>query len=126
MAKKSTKTADTTEQLIHAIVKGIQEVKGKDILLMDLRKVEGAVADYFVISHGSSNTQVEAIARSVEKETEEQVGEHPWHLEGMRNAQWILMDYVNVIVHVFEESFRNYYDLEGLWADASVMKVEAA
>lgn len=105
-----------------SIVTGIQELKGKQVVVLDLRAVENASADYFVICHGSSTTQVEAIARSIEKETY-LVNEKPWHIEGTTTAQWILIDYVNVVVHVFEENTRRVYDLEELWADAAVMEI---
>jgi ribosome-associated protein len=82
------------------------------------------MTDYFVVCHGSSSTQVEAIARSVEKETLLNLGEKPFHVEGKQNSQWILMDYFNVVVHIFNETTRNYYSLEELWADADFTRYE--
>lgn len=111
------------EQLVDAIVYGMEEVKAHDIVVMDLRKVPNALSDYFVVCHGTSNTQVQAIADSVEKETFSMLQDEPAHREGARNATWILMDYVNVIVHIFSKDARDFYALEDLWADASVKRI---
>jgi ribosome-associated protein len=105
-------------RLVDAVVKGIQEVKGKDIVHLDLRAVPNTASDHFVICHGDSSTQVEAIARSIEKFTTELAGEKAWHIEGRENAGWILLDFVDVVVHVFMRDKRAYYGLEDLWADA--------
>lgn len=110
--------------LVDAIVEGIQEVKGKDIVVLDLRKVANTVSDFFVISHGDSTTQVAAINRSVEDMTRERVGEKPWHTEGERNAEWVLMDYANVVVHIFHRDKRAHYALEELWGDAEILTYE--
>lgn len=106
-------------RLLEAIVEGIQEVKGKDIVVLDLRKVPNTVCGHFVICHGDSATQVEAIARSVEEFTRDKAGEKPWHTEGERNAEWVLMDYISVVVHIFHRDKRAYYALEDLWGDAT-------
>ncbi|MFN6178200.1 MAG: ribosome silencing factor [Flavobacteriales bacterium] len=106
-------------RLVDAIVKGIQEVKGKEIVHLDLRGVPNTVCDHFVICHGDSVTQVGAIHDSVERITKELVGETPWHTEGQRNAEWILMDYVDVVVHIFHRDKRGHYALEDLWGDAA-------
>ena len=111
------------EQLVDAIVYGMEEVKAHDIVVMDLRKVPNALSDFFVVCHGTSNTQVQAIADSVEKETFRMLQDEPAHREGARNATWILMDYVNVIVHIFNKDARDFYALEDLWADASVKRI---
>lgn len=103
-------------------VKGIQEKQGKDILCLNLKGVKNAICDYFIICHATSTPQVEAIVSSVEKEILESSGQKPWFCEGMENAQWVLMDYIDVVVHVFQESARSYYDLESLWADAEIIK----
>lgn len=123
MATKKKTTKDYTEVLVDVIVEGMQEIKAYDIQVLDLRNVENAMADFFVICHGTSNTQVEAIARSVEREAQEKLTEKPWHIEGTGNSQWILMDYVNVIVHIFDEPTRPFYALEELWADADFRKI---
>jgi ribosome-associated protein len=104
--------------LVDAVVKGMQEVKAKDIVHLDLREVPNSVCDHFLICHGDSITQVEAIARSVEKFTLKQAGEKPWHSEGRQKAGWLLLDYVDVVVHIFLRETRAYYALDQLWADA--------
>lgn len=106
-------------RLVDAVVKGIQEVKGKDIVHLDLRNVPNIVSDHFIICHGDSNTQVQAILRSVEKFANEKAGEKPWHTEGANNAEWVLLDFVDVVVHIFHRDKRSYYALEDLWADGA-------
>lgn len=106
-------------RLVEAVVEGIQEVKGKDIVHLDLRGVPNTVCDHFIICHGDSSTQVEAIAGSVEKFAREKAGEKPWHVEGQSNAEWVLLDFVDVVVHVFHRDKRGYYALEDLWGDAA-------
>lgn len=123
MAKKIFKK-DESEILLDQIVNGMQEVKAHDIVVMDLRHVQNAMSDYFVICHGTSTTQVEAISRSIEKETLKSLGYRASHVEGERNAQWILMDYFDVIVHIFNDRMRDYYALEELWADAAFKRIE--
>ncbi|MBP6312253.1 MAG: ribosome silencing factor [Flavobacteriales bacterium] len=115
---KKNKSAPST-QLVDAVVSGIQEVKGKDIVHLDLRDVQNTVCDHFVICHGDSSTQVAAIASSVEKMVHEQTDEKPWHTEGQNNGEWVLLDYVNVVVHIFHRDKRGYYALEDLWGDAA-------
>ena len=110
--------AMNTAQLVEASIAGIQEVKGKDIVHLDLRDVPNTVCEHFVICHGDSDTQVETITGSVEKIVRERTGEKPWHIEGMQNRGWVLLDYVDVVVHVFHRDKRSYYALENLWADA--------
>lgn len=104
--------------LVDAVVLGMQEVKAKDIVHLDLREVPNAVCDHFIICHGDSSTQVEAIARSIERFTTDRLDEKPWHAEGKENAGWILLDYVDVVVHIFLRDVRSYYGLDQLWADA--------
>lgn len=104
--------------LIDKIVEGIQDVKGKDIVVMDLSKLPNAVTDYFVICSGESSTQVDAAAQSVVRKTRSDLQERPWHQEGNSNAEWVLLDYVNVVVHIFYKDIRDFYNLESLWADA--------
>ena len=111
------------EQLVDAVVYGMEELKAHDIVVMDLRKVPNALSDFFVVCNGTSNTQVQSIADSVERETFRLLGEEAAHTEGGRNATWILMDYVNVIVHIFSKDARDFYALEDLWADASVKRI---
>ncbi len=120
MKKKETKTG-SDDALLLSIIEGIEEVKGHDIKILDLRNIEAAIADYFVVCTGTSTTQVEAVARSVENFTRKELDERPRRVEGVRNAQWVLMDYFSIIVHVFYEPMREHYDIEGLWADANEM-----
>jgi ribosome-associated protein len=110
--------------LCDTIVEGMQENKAKDITILDLRNVKGAVCDYFVICSGESSTQVEGIADSVVRFTRKTLKERPWHIEGKRNSEWVLMDYVNVVAHVFYRDARSFYDLEDLWADAVRTDIE--
>jgi ribosome-associated protein len=123
MAKRKKKT-DTSDFLSEIIIKGIQEKKGKNIVSLGLKNIEHAVTDYFIVCHGTSNTQVQAIAESVEEEVRKAIGVKPWHREGMQNSEWILLDYVDVVVHIFQENTRNFFQIEKLWADADVKEVE--
>lgn len=102
------------------VVKGMQEIKAKDIVCIDLRGIPGAVSDFFVVCHGESSTQVDAISRSVYDVVLSDIGEKPWHQEGRQNAEWILLDYVDVVAHVFYKESRDFYNIEGLWADAEI------
>ena len=113
-----------TDQLITHIVKGIEDVKGQDIEILDLREIENTVCDYFIICNGTSNTQVNAIVGSIQKTVSKALKEKPWHIEGSDNAEWILIDYVHVVVHVFQKHIREFYDIEGLWGDAKSVKIE--
>ncbi len=122
MAKKVKKAGD--EQLIDVIVQGMQEVKASNIVVMDLRDIESAVANYFVIATGNSSTQVEAISNSVDRFTEEHLDDSPRRIEGKRNAKWILMDYFTVLVHIFDEETRTFYNLEQLRGDAKFTRIE--
>jgi len=106
-------------RLVEAVIEGIQEVKGKDIVHLDLRDVRNTVSDHFIICHGDSSTQVGAILRSVEKIVLEKTGQKPWHTEGANNAEWLLLDFVDVVVHIFNKEKRYYYALEELWADGA-------
>jgi len=117
------KAADKSSEdaLLLSIIDGIEEVKGHDIKILDLRNIEAAIADYFIVCTGTSTTQVEAIARSAENFTRKELDERPRRVEGVRNAQWVLMDYFTIIVHVFYEPMREHYDIEGLWSDGEVM-----
>jgi ribosome-associated protein len=110
--------------LIDSIIKGILEKKGHEIVCIDLSQVENAVCDCFVICHGDSNTQVNAIAESVEKETAEQLNVHPLSVEGMNNAEWVLLNYGQTVVHVFQKPFRMRYQLEELWGDGKVTRMK--
>jgi len=109
---------NNNDVLITYIIKGIEEVKGEDITVLDLRKIENTVCDYFIICNGSSNTQVNAILGSVQKTVSKALKEKPFNIEGTDNAEWVLIDYVNVVVHVFQKHIRERYNIEELWGDA--------
>ncbi|MFC5044499.1 ribosome silencing factor [Aquimarina hainanensis] len=113
----------STDQLITQIIKGIEEVKGSDISILDLREIENTVCEYFIICNGTSNTQVNAIVNSVQKTVSKSLKDKPWHVEGSDNAEWVLIDYVNVVVHVFQKHIREFYDIEGLWGDAKTTTI---
>jgi ribosome-associated protein len=114
------KKSDGAEVLLNSVIKGIFEKKGQNVLKIDLRKLENRITDYFVICHASSGTQVSSICDSVDETVRKEAGEKPLHVEGLDNCFWVLLDYGNVIVHVFLEEYRNFYSLESLWADAKV------
>lgn len=116
----------SADELISLIIQGIEDVKGQDILLLDLRDIENTVCDYFIICNGTSNTQVNAIVGSIQKTVSKAIKDKPWHIEGQENAEWVLIDYVNVVVHVFQKHIREYYDIEGLWGDAKFTEVESS
>lgn len=111
-------------ELVDAIVRGIQEVKGKEIRVIDLRNIQNAVTDFFVICHGTSDTQVEAIAREIQKLVFKELNDEAIHREGMDKCEWVLLDYFDVVAHIFKEEARHFYNLEKLWADADVKEIE--
>jgi ribosome-associated protein len=111
-------------ELTDLIVKGMQEVKGIEITVMDLRDIKNSIADYFVICCGNSDTQVDAIADSIEKEVYKATRQNPWHKEGKENKEWILLDYVDVVAHVFKKERREYFSLEELWGDATITHID--
>ncbi len=113
----------STDELITSILDGIEEVKGLEINLLDLREIENTVCDYFIICNGTSNTHVNAIVNSIQKTVSKTTKDKPWHVEGSENAEWVLLDYVNVVVHVFQKHIREFYDVEGLWGDAKVTPI---
>ena len=115
---------NNTDHQISLIIKGIEDVKGKDINILDLRDIENTICDYFIVCTGTSNTQVDAIVNSVRKCVSKEVQEKPLHVEGLTNSEWVLMDYVNIIVHVFQKQVREHYDIEGLWGDAKLTQIE--
>ena len=121
MAKK--KKGLSSEKLSEVIVKGMQEKKAIDIVVMDLRKVKNAVADFFVICSGNSDKQLDAIADSVDQEVYKALKENPWHTEGKNNKEWMLLDYINVVAHVFRKDRREFYALETLWGDADISEI---
>jgi len=117
------KGQDGTELLLKSIAKGIFEKKGKDVLKIDLRKLDNRISDYFIVCHGSSVSQVDAICDAVAYTVIRDTGERPSHVEGLENCFWVLLDYGNVVVHIFLEEYRHFYNLESLWADASMEEI---
>jgi len=113
-----------TEHLLEAILEGIQRKKGNDIVRMDLTVLENTFCQFFVICHGNTNVQVSAIAESIEEKVKEDLQLKAWHREGLENAQWVLLDYGDILVHIFQKEFREFYNLEELWADANVEYIE--
>ena len=107
-----------SQVLCDAIVEGMQENKAKDIVVLDLREISNSVCDFFVICSGESSTQVDGISASVTRFTRKELSEKPWHIEGKTNSEWVLLDYINVVAHIFYKDARPFYDLEDLWADA--------
>ena len=118
------KKQDGTELLLESAIKGIHEKKGQNVLKIDLRKLENRITDYFIICHASSTTQVSAISDSIDDIVRKEAGQKPLHIEGLDNCFWVLLDYGEVIVHVFVEEYRSFYSLESLWADAKIESVE--
>ena len=118
MSKK--KMLDAADILANVIIEGMQENKAKEIVSLNLKEIETAVCDYFIICHGTSNTHVSAIADSVIDETVKNLKDKPFNREGLENGEWILLDYGNVVVHVFRRETRKFYNIEKLWADADI------
>ena len=115
----------SVEQTLDIIVDSIQDIKANNVKKLDLRKLDDAPCDYFVICDGSSNTQVKAIADNILKRVKDEVGTLPSHREGLQNALWICLDYFNIVVHVFYKETREFYQIEGLWSDAKITEYEA-
>lgn len=118
-------TRINSEKLAAQVIVGIQEKKGIDIVKIDLRDMNNSIADFFLICHATSTRQVDAIADSVIEVVRSNAGDRPNSIEGKRNSEWVLIDYVDVVVHVFLEQTRAIYALEELWADAQIMKISA-
>jgi ribosome-associated protein len=118
------KSEISSSQLADLVVQGMLEKKGQNIAVLDLRDVKNAIADYFIICSGTSDTQVNAIADSVLEEVEKQSGQDPWHKEGFQNREWILLDYLDVVCHIFQKEKRTFYDLEEFWGDAKIKYIE--
>lgn len=118
-----TKPTPGADHLIAQIISGIEEVKGLDIKLLDLRNLDNTVCDYFVVCSGTSNTHVAAVVNSIQKLVSKALKEKPYHTEGLENAEWVLMDYINVVVHVFQKQTREFYNIEELWGDAKTTQI---
>lgn len=118
------KEAQNSKILSDAVIQGMKEMKASDIVLIDLRNIGNAVADFFVICSGNSDTQIDAISDSVEEEVYKLTSDNPWRKEGKENREWILMDYANVVVHIFRKDRREFYSLEKLWGDAIITSID--
>ena len=117
------KKKSNADELISKIIAGVDDVKGIDLSLLDLRDIENTVCSYFIVCSGSSNTHVNAIVRSVQKTVSKELREKPLQTEGLENSEWVLIDYVNIVVHVFQKHIREYYNIEELWGDAKSTQI---
>jgi len=113
---------NNTKKLLDTIIEGLQEKKGKDIKVLDFSPISNAISSYFVVCHGDSNTQVNSLADSVEEFTKTKLKERVWHKEGHINSEWVILDYSNIVVHIFQRSIREFYKLEELWADCKIIE----
>jgi ribosome-associated protein len=120
------KNAQESTSISEFVVHGIQEKKGNEIVRLDLRNIHSSVADYFVVCHAESSTQLKAIAQSVEEEVYKALQLEPWRKEGYQQADWIILDYVDVVVHIFKTDKRQYYGIEDLWGDAEMQSYKSA
>jgi len=114
-----------SQKLSDLVVQGMAEKKGHDIVVLDLRKVKNAIADYFIICSGNSDTQIDAICDSIEEYVFKASKQSPWRKEGQQNKEWILLDYIDVVAHVFKKDKRQFFSLEELWGDAEIRTVES-
>ncbi len=112
-----------SEDLSKVVVLGMQEKKAHDIVVLDLRHVPNSIADFFVICSGNSDTQVNSISESVEEFVQKKDSQNPWHKEGNQSNEWVLLDYVDVVVHIFQNARREFFALEDLWGDAKITKI---
>ncbi len=112
------------KKLLHTILEGVFRKKGQEIVELNLEKIEDTFCRSFIICHADSSTQVRGIAESVQEVVKSELKTSAWHVEGMENLQWVLLDYADIIVHIFQKQFRDYYNLEELWADAEINKYE--
>lgn len=113
----------SAEKLVETVIFGILEKKGLEVTTIDFSKLPNAISKYFVVCHGTSGTHAEALADSVEEQVFKQLGEKPAFTEGKENKEWILIDFIDVIVHVFQEPTRRFYNIEKLWADAKISTI---
>lgn len=123
MQQKTNTTS--AKELSDLVVNGMLEKKAENVIVLDMKNVKNAIADFFVICSGNSDTQVDAIADSVEEMVYKSSKQNPWHKEGKENKEWILLDFVDVVVHVFKKDRRDFYALEELWGDADSIQIES-
>lgn len=122
--KKEETKLKISNPLLDSIIDGLEERKAKNITILDLSNIKNRSFDYFVIADAESSTHVDSIASSVEETVKKQLDERPFHTEGWENAEWILLDYVDIMVHVFQQQTRDFYRLEELWADAEITRLK--
>lgn len=120
-----TNNINSTKKLLNLIVKSIQEMKGIEIISLDLRKIETSICKYFIICTGNSNTHVNAISLAIKKDIRNELKEKPLHTEGSNAGEWILIDYSDIIVHIFQENIRKFYNIEEFWGDANSINYKA-
>jgi ribosome-associated protein len=113
-----------SEKLSQSIVNGMKEKKATDIVIIDLRNIKNAIADFFIVCSGNSDKQLDAITESIDEEVNKTLNENPWHTEGKNNKEWMLLDYITVVAHVFKKDRRQYYALEELWGDAKITEID--
>ena len=124
MVKGKSKSENSAKLLVEAAVEGIYKKKGKEVVSLDLTQIENSVCKYFVICHADSDRQVEALADSVLETVREETGEKAWHKEGLEHSTWVLLDYADVVIHIFQKEYRDLYKLEELWADSKITQYE--
>lgn len=124
-ARKKTNTPEKKQELLDVVIQGMQEKKAKNIVCLDMKGLKNAICNYFVICSADNHRQVQAIADSIEEFTFKKLSEKPWHSEGRSNANWILLDYVDLVAHVFYTEYREFYNIENLWADAKKTEIES-
>ena len=118
--KKPTLSPTDDEKLVHIIIEAIREIKGQRIVKIDLKEIQNSICDYFIICEAESSTQVNALADNIDKQTYITLQAKPHHVEGRENAQWILLDFFSVVVHIFQKDQRSFYKLEDLWSDGKL------
>lgn len=121
---KEKKVDLSSKDLSDLVIHGMLEKKATDVILLDLRKINNTITDFFVICSGNSDAQIDAIATSIDAEVYKASGQSPWHKEGLQNKEWILLDFVNVVAHVFNKEKRAFFDIESLWGDAEVTAID--
>lgn len=126
MTKNKKNNNSFSNLLSQAVVHGLQEKKGNEIVRLDLRSISGTITDYFVITHADSAAQVSALARSVEEEVYKACKQSPWRKEGLELSEWVIIDFVDVVVHIFRTDKRQYYGIEDLWGDADTEIYQSA
>lgn len=126
VVKKTIRKVNDAEILRDLVIEGMLEKKAKEIVSIDLRNLKNSVADFFIVCHADSKTHTDAIAKSVEEFVFKKNGEDPFHKEGQGTSEWLLLDYLNVVVHIFQKERRDYYGIERLWADAEIQKIASS